>query len=696
MRMFRKPPPLAVPLVVVPLVVVLLAVAPLAAPAAAQFDLLAWTQVENPSYPSTNVTVNGDTLTVAGPTYPDPCFAPGADGYAVTIAPFDATVTARLLFVPDDSVAGLDMPMYVINGVKHALPESCTNCEVVFHVHAGDTFGFGNHSVDCLFTYAVSTWSGLRLLPEPHAKKVTGPAAFAAFGQSVASIGDVDLDGVPDVAVGAPHASVPATNAGRVVVLSGADASVLFAVNGQAGGLLFGFAVAGAGDVNGDGIPDVLVGAPDASFAGSLSGRFYVLSGAGGALLVARDGDGPGAHYGFSVAGPGDVNGDGTPDLLVGAPGSGMFGPGAGRAALLSGSNGAALLQISGVDVVQCGFAVAATGDLSGDGLNDVLVGSPHASPGGVLQAGLVRAVSGASGEVLLVLRGDQAGAQLGSSVAGLGDLDGDGVPDIAAGEPYVDAAPLDQVGRALVFSGGDGALLHALTGSAASELLGWSVAAAGDVDADGAADVLVGAIGLGSPGPGAGGTARILSGRDGSLLALFAGAATGDELGAAVAGAGDLDGDGQPDAVIGAPDSDLPASNAGAVLFFTGIHALWSDLGGGIAGALGTPTLKGKSLLAAAGPLTLSVGNAAPGAPLTLVLGFTELGAPYKGGVLWPQPDVLLGGLAANAAGNLSLVGTWPAGVPSGFTLLLQAWIKDGAAAQGFAATNGLRALTP
>jgi len=167
-------------------------------------------------------------------------------------------------------------------------------------------------------------------------------------------------------------------------------------------------------------------------------------------------------------------------------------------------------------------------------------------------------------------------------------------------------------------------------------------------------------------------------------------------DLGAAVAGAGDLDGDGLPDVIVGIPGSDGPAQNAGKVTLFSAIHVVWADLGGGIVGSSGTPTLKGKGLLVADGPLTLLVEGSTAGAPLTLVIGFTELGAAFKGGVLWPAPQALLPGLLVVGGGSLSIDATWPAGVPSGFPLLLQAWIVDAAAVQGLAATNGLRGLTP
>jgi hypothetical protein len=121
-----------------------------------------------------------------------------------------------------------------------------------------------------------------------------------------------------------------------------------------------------------------------------------------------------------------------------------------------------------------------------------------------------------------------------------------------------------------------------------------------------------------------------------------------------------------------------------------------WTDLGSALAGTHGEPSLAGDGTLAAGTPVTLSLGNALESAPTTLVIGFSELSAAFKGGVLVPQPDLLISGLVTDAGGQLVLGGTWPAGVPGGSSLWFQHWIVDAAGPVGFAASNGLRADTP
>ncbi|MGH8567416.1 MAG: integrin alpha [Gammaproteobacteria bacterium] len=152
------------------------------------------------------------------------------------------------------------------------------------------------------------------------------PQADARFAEAVAGIGDVNGDGVTDLLVGAPFQTLVGNlNQGQAFVFSGADRSLLFTLNHPApqGLALFGSAVAGIGDVNRDGRAELLVGAPGQRVGGLANqGQAYVVSGADGRLLLTLDNPIPQADaaFGAAVAGAGDVNGDGAPDLLVGAP----------------------------------------------------------------------------------------------------------------------------------------------------------------------------------------------------------------------------------------------------------------------------------------------------------------------------------------------------------------------------------------
>ncbi|HKB17224.1 MAG TPA: integrin alpha, partial [Planctomycetota bacterium] len=328
--------------------------------------------------------------------------------------------------------------------------------------------------------------------------------------------------------------------------LSGADGSILFQFPGAGPADEFGTSVAGVGDVSGDGVPDLFAGAPQPSGGNGYASLF---SGATGALLFTVGGTGYAEKFGAAVSGAGDLNGDAVPDLLVGAPGAlGAFSTvAAGRVQALSGAGGAPLFSVLGTSYAGVlGTSVAVLGDVSADGLPDFAAGEP----GPFATGGLARVHSGAGGAALFTFLGQNAGDQFGSSAAGIGDVDGDGREDILVGAPNADVALVPDAGRATLHSGAGGTVLLSINGTVASASLGSAVACLGDVDGDGVPD-----IGVGSPGESlSSGLVRAFSGASGAVLLTLAGTMPGDRFGSAVAGPGDLNGDGVPDLVVGAP----------------------------------------------------------------------------------------------------------------------------------------------
>ena len=659
-------------------------VAALAAPAAAQFSLFDWTEQATGGGFS-GITVGDDSMSVSGPTHPDGCF--GANVWGVTFAPMDALVRVKASFDPDDFGAGGDWPFYIVNGVQHSITDSCEGCEIVFEVEAGDSFGFGNHSVDCLWEAATTLFTELRVIPKPGGSSLDGNAGSELLGWSLASVGDVDFDGIPDVAVGAPRAN--GTN-GRVLVLSGADASVLFVVLGTDPGGHFGYSVAAAGDLDGDRVPDLIVGAP---FANG-TGRVLLVSGAGGGTLATILGDQVGDRFGLAVDSAGDVDGDGLPDVLVGAPGADPAGADSGFARVVSGDTTAALLTLPGAAAGdQCGFAVAGAGDVNGDLVPDVVVGSPwFDAPGPTPDAGRAIVHSGADGSELLAVMGASLGSHVGSAVSPAGDVDGDTVPDFVVGAPHADGDH-DSVGQAIVYSGATGDALHVVTGGRTGDQLGAAVGPAGDVDDDGRPDVIIGSPGAGWNDGSAPGTARVISGRDGSLVAYAAGGQFGAFFGSAVTTAGDLDGDGRAEVLVGAPSHDGPGgTDAGQATTFS-FDAIWANLGSALAGSAGVPALSAKGLLVPDEPLTLQLVNVPTGVAAWLIVGLAPVHAPFKGGTLVPAPTILFPRVTGPTGVKLAL--NWPASVPAGFDLYFQFWIVDAAGPAGFSASNGLRGTT-
>ena len=384
-----------------------------------------------------------------------------------------------------------------------------------------------------------------------------GDAPGDRLGAAVAGVGDLDGDGWPDLLVGVPHADPAGPSSGLAIAYSGRDGTELHRIAGDDPSDRFGTAVAGTGDVDGDGRDDFVVGAPlGTPSAGSAS----VFSGRTGAVLWTWTGDAPGDRFGQSVAGAGDADGDGCPDVAVGAPFSDQGGTNAGRVRVFSGRTGGVLHTFDGAAWDQLGAAVAGVGDVDGDGRDDLLVGAPLAD-GTAFNSGSAFVFSGADASQLRAIHGAAAGDRLGSVVAAAGDVDGDGTPDLVVGIPAADANGFDS-GAVEVRSGANGGVLLAVAGESQGEFF-QEGAGVGDVDGDGRPDLLVGSASGPSAAPGAG-RLRLISGRTARVIADFEGRSPDDWLGARVSRAGDVDRDGWPDLLAGAPGHDDDPTKAG------------------------------------------------------------------------------------------------------------------------------------
>jgi hypothetical protein len=500
--------------------------------------------------------------------------------------------------------------------------------------------------------------------------QITGEAASNYAGQSISSVGDINGDGIDDFAIGAT--GVGGSSQGAVYVVFGTASGFpanfsLTTLNGANGFQInggeyaqdfVGVSVFGGGDVNNDGIDDLIIGASGADPDGGGSGAAYVLFGKDTAVSgnFATDiatssltgttgfqisGTNGGDGLGFSVS-MGDFNGDGIDDMLVGANQADgyrgaayvIFGKGDGFAgnidvATLDGTNGFKMPAGGPYDYV--GTSVANAGDVNGDGIDDIIVSAMGADPNGSNSGavyvvfgkttGFTASVSltGLSGADGFRISGMMAGDQSGISVSAAGDVNDDGVDDLLIG-----ANGLTNNGGAFVvfgrntgvvgnFAGNlnlstlDGTNGFRIDGELSGDNLGIRVSNLGDVNGDGIDDFGVGATGSDVSGSNSGaayvifgssagfGATLSLAGLNGTNGFQINGEAAGDNL-SRIAGVGDYNNDGAMDVLVGTSFNDAGGNNAGAAWIIYGIPAIPSG-----------PTEGDDSLDGAAGADTIS-----------------------------------------------------------------------------------------
>ena len=391
--------------------------------------------------------------------------------------------------------------------------------------------------------------------------KWVGEKAGDQFGWTARRVGDLDNDKATDFVTTAPTFN---NGAGKIYVYSSKTGKLLHSATGKSRYRLGNSAV-GLGDVNEDGVPDIIAGAPNAGGTGSV----FVYSGKDMSVIHTVKGKTPGGQFGYEVSEMGDIDADSVPDFLVGELNGNGSASKCGRVIVFSGKTAEPIFELSG-ERTGDNFGNAAAASQLDTGKFLLAIGAQNSGPS---QRGRVYVyeIKDAKAKLRFKIDGDKNSVNLGQMfIAFPGDIDRDGTPDVYASD-FSDNTVAQGGGKVVVHSGADGRELLCYHGAVAGEGLGTSPSDAGDVDGDGIGDLVIGAWQNREGAPSGGKVYLYSTSGRGKLLRTWTCKQPGDTLGFDACGIGDVDGDGFVDFLLTSAWSNKHGQKTGRVFIVAG-----------------------------------------------------------------------------------------------------------------------------
>lgn len=389
------------------------------------------------------------------------------------------------------------------------------------------------------------------------------------FSLSPAAVGDINGDGISEIVCNAPGQANDDGTMGVCVLINGADGLVIREHPSPLVGVVFQRS-AEMGDVNGDGVPDYGAGA----WGVGMPGVVRVFSGSNGEVLLTIHGLTSNDQFGLGLAPLGDVNNDGHADIIIGAPFHRTPTQPKGRVGVYSGVDGSELWAIEGSALHQAfGQSCFAVDDADSDGVRDVLVASPQMRPNFQNTGpGFVQIYSGVDGAPIgiPIVSPSASSVYFGAWIPSpIIDLDGDGVNEIILADQF-DSAVGTQTGKAIVFDGATRTLMYEVVGSSAFQGMG-ATANAGDIDGDGFDDLIATSWRSPDGAPGLSGKLEIFGGLSRELLGTITADSSGGNFGGWVFSMGDVNLDGSPDFFVNAPSHSVDGPARGRLWVVSG-----------------------------------------------------------------------------------------------------------------------------